>query len=77
MATSSVSVRISGKKGKIKIEAKEGSTAADVVAEAAEQLGVYLDLTAVSFIVDGTEATGDTPVTGDQKVDAAPHAKLG
>ena len=40
MAAKTISVRIAGKKGKVNIEPRKGATVADVLAEAAELLGV-------------------------------------
>lgn len=74
----SVSVRISGKKGKVNVEAKEAKTVGEAVAFAAEALGIEgYDPSRAKLMVDGAEVTADTPVTDGAKVDAAPAARLG
>lgn len=73
-----VSVRISGKKGKITVEPAEGATYADVVREAAETLGLEgYDPAGAKLMVDGNEVSPDDAVQDGAKVDAAPAARLG
>lgn len=73
-----VSVRISGKQGKVVITPKAGATVADVVREAAEVLGLAeFNPERNVFVVDGHEVAGDQEVGEATKVDAVPQARLG
>ena len=76
MAAKTISVRIAGKKGKVNIEPKAGATVADVLAEAAELLGVPAPI-GVAILVDGTQVEPEAPVEGATKVDAVPKPNLG
>ena len=76
MAAKTISVRIAGKKGKVNIEPKAGATVADVLAEAAELLGVPVP-EGNAVMVDGQQAALDAPVEGAEKVDAVPKPNLG
>ena len=76
MATKTISVRIAGKKGKVDIEPRKGATVAEVLAEAAELLGVPAPI-GVAILVDGTQVPPETPVEGATKVDAVPRPNLG
>jgi hypothetical protein len=76
--TMSVSVRISGKKGKTIITPEDGATVADVVREAAALLGLDgFNVANNVFVADGHEVAADHPADGVTKVDAAPQARLG
>lgn len=74
-----VSVRISGKRGKVTvpIDDEKVKTVSDAITVAAEQLGLNVDFDSLTIIVDGEEASAETPVEGATKIDAAPHASLG
>ena len=76
MATKTISVRIAGKKGKVDIEPRKGATVADVLAEAAELLGIPAPI-GVAILVDGTQVQPEAPVEGATKVDAVPKPNLG
>lgn len=76
MATKTISVRFSGKKGAVKIMPKAGAIVADVLAEAAELFGVPVP-EGNAVMVDGAPAKLDTPVEGVEKVDAVPKPNLG
>ena len=76
MAAKTISVRIAGKKGKVDIEPRKGATVADVLAEAAELLGVPAPI-GVAILVDGTQVQPEAPVEGATKVDAVPKPNLG
>ena len=76
MAAKTISVRIAGKKGKVNIEPKAGATVADVLAEAAELLGIPAPI-GVAILVDGTQVEPEAPVEGATKVDAVPKPNLG
>ena len=76
MATKTISVRIAGKKGKVDIEPRKGATVADVLAEAAELLGVPTP-SGVAILSDGTQVQPEAPVEGATKVDAVPKPNLG
>ena len=76
MATKTISVRIAGKKGKVDIEPRKGATVADVLAEAAELLGIPAPI-GVAILVDGTQVQPEAPVEGATKVDAVPRPNLG
>lgn len=76
MTAKTISVRIAGKKGKVNIEPKAGATVADVLAEAAELLGIPVP-EGNAVMVDGAPAKLDTPVEGVEKVDAVPKPNLG
>lgn len=71
-----VSVRISGVKGRVDIELNQGATAAEVLAEAAEALGIPAPI-GVAILVDGTQVEPEAPVEGAAKVDAVPKPNLG
>ncbi len=77
MATKTISVRIAGKKGKVDIEPRKGATVADVLAEAAELLGVPMPIVGVAILIDGTQVKPEAPVEGATKVDAVPKPNLG
>lgn len=74
--TATVSVRISGAKGRVDITLAEGATAADVLAEAAQALGIPTPV-GVVIMVDGQPAEADASVEGAAKVDAVPKPNLG
>ena len=76
MATKTISVRIAGKKGAATVEPKKGATVADVLAEAAELLGVPTPI-GVAILIDGTQVQPEAPVEGATKVDAVPKPNLG
>ena len=76
MATKTISVRIAGKKGKVDIEPRKGATVADVLAEAAELLGVPVP-EGNAVMVDGAPAKLDTPVEDVETIDAVPKPNLG
>ena len=75
-AKNTISVRIAGKKGKVNVEPEKGATVADVLAEAAELLGVPAPI-GVAILVDGTQVEPEAPVEGATKVDAVPRPNLG
>lgn len=73
-----VSVRISGKRGKVTVHPKDGATVADVVREAVETLGIDgFNTDAIVFVVDGHDVPGNHKVGEATNVDAAPQARLG
>ena len=76
MTAKTISVRIAGKKGKVDIEPRKGATVADVLAEAAELLGVPVP-EGNAVMVDGAPAKLDTPVEGVETIDAVPKPNLG
>ena len=76
MTAKTISVRIAGKKGKVDIEPRKGATVADVLAEAAELLGVPVP-EGNAVMLDGAPAKLDAPVEGAKKVDAVPKPNLG
>ena len=76
MATKTISVRIAGKKGKVDIEPRKGATVADVLAEAAELLGVPVPV-GNAVMVDGERAALDAPVEGAEQLDVVPMPNLG
>lgn len=52
-------------------------TVADVVAEAAEKLGVEVNPERVAFVKDGQQVAPDAPVTAGETVTAAPRVANG
>lgn len=74
--SATVSVRISGAKGRVDITLAEGTTAADVLAEAAQALGIPTPI-GVAILVDGQPAEATASVKGANKVDAVPKPNLG
>lgn len=76
----SVSVRIAGRHGKTTVELAKGSTFAQVLAEAAESLGLPgFDASGNTVTVDAKQVEDlDQAVPEDaKKVDVAPRAALG
>lgn len=59
------------------VEITGDGTVADVVAAAAEKLGVEVNPERVAFVADGQQVAADEPVTGGQTVTAAPRVANG
>ena len=75
---SGVSVRISGKRGKVVVESKDATTVGEAVAYAAEALGLTdYNVNDAKLMVDGQPAAASDEIVEGTKVDAAPPARLG
>lgn len=73
-----VSVRISGKKGKTTIKVTAGATATDAILEAAAILGLpNFTLEGSTVVIDGETAAADAPIETATKIDVTPKASLG
>lgn len=72
------SVKISGKKGSVYIEANEAETYGEAVQVAVELLGLEgFEVSGLKLLVNGNPVEHDAPVQDGDHIDAVPAARLG